>query len=66
MHWVTLYWTAQPIKSNGENPNLVRGENNDTPEDDMQNDACRAREDKSDEERNVKPCMRWREMSMPR
>ena len=55
MHWVTLYWTAQPIKSNGENPNLVRGENNDAPGNNMENGTRRAREDESDKERNVRP-----------
>ena len=67
--WVcTPNWGLQMSIScyDGENTNLVRGENNDTPDNNMENNARRAREDKSDEERNVKPCMRWREMSMPR
>ena len=40
------------IAGDGENANLVHEENNDVQEN---NDARRGREDKSDEERNVRP-----------
>ena len=42
----------------GENANLVRGENNDVQED---NNPCRAEKGKSNEKRNIKSPLRWGE-----
>ena len=47
--------SVEQQECDGENINLVQGENNDAPDKNMENDTCRAQEDKSDEERNVRP-----------
>ena len=46
--------------NDGENANLVQEDNNDAPENNVENDARRARVEESDEEeRNVKPQLIW-------